>query len=189
MRTIEKAVYQFDELSDEAKERARAWYRSCDDGYYLEDVVGDFREITKLIGLEVDDVCYMVSHSQGDYASFSGAWRYKKGCLAEVKNYAPRDLELHGITASWCDLQRKNFYRLAASPAHGRGCQTVSYTTVDGRYTDDSTLDASADICRDLADWLYRWLRDEVEYRNSDEAVDETIRANEYEFYENGEAA
>ena len=29
----------------------------------------------------------------------------------------------------------------------------------------------------------------EYEYQNSDEAVDESIRANEYEFYENGEIA
>lgn len=32
MRTIEKTVYQFDELSDDAKEKARNWYREGDAG-------------------------------------------------------------------------------------------------------------------------------------------------------------
>ena len=36
-RTIKKTVYKFDELSDSAKERAREWYRSTDDGCWNED--------------------------------------------------------------------------------------------------------------------------------------------------------
>ena len=39
---------------------------------------------------------------------------------------------------------------------------------------------------RDLARWLYRQLEREYEYLSSDEAVDETITANQYTFTETG---
>ena len=39
---------------------------------------------------------------------------------------------------------------------------------------------------RDLARWLYRQLEREYEYLTSDEAVDETIAANDYTFTETG---
>lgn len=40
---------------------------------------------------------------------------------------------------------------------------------------------------RDFADWIYERLSDEYDYQTSDSAVEETIRANEYEFDEDGE--
>jgi len=39
---------------------------------------------------------------------------------------------------------------------------------------------------RDLARWLYRQLEREYDYLSSDEAVDETIIANDYTFTEPG---
>lgn len=39
---------------------------------------------------------------------------------------------------------------------------------------------------RDFADWIYRKLEAEYEYRMSDENVDEAIRINEYDFDESG---
>lgn len=44
-------------------------------------------------------------------------------------------------------------------------------------------------LMRDFADWMYRQLEAEYEYRMSDEQVDDTITANEYEFTESGERA
>ena len=46
--------------------------------------------------------------------------------------------------------------------------------------------DIVVDALRDLARWLYRQLEREYEYRTSDDAVDETIAANEYSFTESG---
>jgi hypothetical protein len=40
---------------------------------------------------------------------------------------------------------------------------------------------------RDFADWIYDQLRKEYEYQMSDEQVDETLIANEYEFDEDGD--
>ena len=44
-------------------------------------------------------------------------------------------------------------------------------------------------MLRSFADWIYRQLKEEYEYRMSDENVDESIRINEYEFDENGRIA
>lgn len=46
--------------------------------------------------------------------------------------------------------------------------------------------DAVSEALRDLARWLYRRLEREYDYLSSDEAVDETIEANEYTFTEAG---
>lgn len=43
-----------------------------------------------------------------------------------------------------------------------------------------------AEALRDLARWLYRQLECEYDYLASDEAVDETIAANDYTFTEAG---
>jgi hypothetical protein len=42
------------------------------------------------------------------------------------------------------------------------------------------------DALRDLANWLYRQLEQEYDYLTSDEAVDETLIANDYTFTEEG---
>lgn len=46
--------------------------------------------------------------------------------------------------------------------------------------------DIVTEALRDLARWLYRRLEREYEYLTSDEAVDESLRANDYTFTEAG---
>jgi len=46
--------------------------------------------------------------------------------------------------------------------------------------------DIVTEALRDLARWLYRQLEREYEYLTSDEAVDESLRANDYTFTEAG---
>ena len=41
-------------------------------------------------------------------------------------------------------------------------------------------------LMRDFANWIYKALELEYEWRNSDEQVDESILSNEYEFDEEG---
>jgi hypothetical protein len=41
-------------------------------------------------------------------------------------------------------------------------------------------------LMRDFADWIFHGLREEYEYQMSDESVDETLEANEYEFTADG---
>lgn len=199
MCTITIPVYKFSEIGDEAKVKARDYFRQDVDFEY---VVDDFRSIAEIIGLELDTrpvklmngqyrteplVHYSVGYCQSDYATFAGAWRYKPGCKMAIRNYAPQDTDLHAIVDQWCDLQRRNFYQIVAVCSSRRDYQVAETHTVGGRFTNDETPDAATECARDLAHWLYKRLRDECDYQSSDECIDEMIALNEYEFYENGD--
>lgn len=209
-RIIEKTVYLFDELSNSAKENARQWYLETDDGYYLDNVISDFASIAEIIGIELStrsvklmngktrqepEVYYSVAYCQGDYAAFTGTWKYKKGCMKALREYAPVDTLLHSIVSDFNALQKRFFYRLAIDCSERRGNQYVSevYRMDCSRY-DEQAVDRDTEIEAEnivdrLSSWLHMQLMNEVDYQNSDENVDETIRANEYEFDENGERA
>jgi len=199
MRTLTIPVYKFSELGDEAKAKARDYFRQ---DVNLESMVDDFCSIAEIIGLELDtrpvksmngqirgkpEVYYSVGYWQSDYAAFAGTWRYTKGCKKAIRDYAPQDTDLHAIVDQWCDIQRRNFYQLVATCSARRNSQVAETHTVDGRFTRDETLDVATDCVSALAGGLYKRLRDECDYRSSDECIDDLIEINEYEFYENGD--
>lgn len=209
-RIIQKAVYKFEELSDAAKEKARQWWRESDDACYLDSVISDFETIADLIGLELStrsvplmngktrqepEVYYSVAYCQGDYAAFTGTWRYKKGCLKAIKAYAPVDTILHNIVSDFRAVQKRYFYQLVAQCSERRGNQYVNevvkaeYSRYDEQSVDRETERTIEDCVDRLSSWLYTQLRAEVDYQNSDEQVDEMLTVNEYEFTENGEIA
>lgn len=50
MRTIEKTIYKYSELSDAAKSNARDWYRQSDcDDFYSECVIEDTATIADIL--------------------------------------------------------------------------------------------------------------------------------------------
>lgn len=206
---IETTVYQIDELSDEAREKARDWYRQGGFDYeWYEFVYDDFERICEIIGVELRTVavrlygggtrqkpCIWFSGfwSQGDGACFEGDYSYAKGSCAAIRAYAPKDEALHRIADALADIQRRNFFQLSARAAHrGRYYHEFSMAISverDSPVYQQMTKGAEADVSealRDLARWLYRRLEAEFEGLNSDEAVDEAIAANEYSFTADG---
>lgn len=145
--------------------------------------------------------------SQGDGACFEGSYRYAKGAVAAIKKetgcgYVDKDgvvhegdKELIRIATELQDIQRRHFYKLQATMKHRghyshSGCMEVEVFHDDDRYRDIG--DAEDEICqlmRDFADWIYDRLEAEYDYQTSDEAVEEAIVANEYEFLEDGSRA
>lgn len=194
-------VFQFDELSEEAKEKAREWWR---EGFQYEEfdyepIFDDAKEIGKLLGITIDNIYFTGFYSQGDGASFTGDYSYKKGSVKAIKDYAPTDKELHKLAKALADLQKSFFYGLCASirPNHAsRYAHEYSVTVgaYDNRENHSYDVDAQAeeelaDLLRDFMRWIYRRLRDDFEYHLSDEHVDESCRINEYEFYNDGRRA
>lgn len=193
MRTETLYIYKYEELSDEAKANARAWYRNGDD-FWAECVIDDAKEIAALMGWEIDKVYYSGFWSQGDGACFEGIMRYNKRCVKLVESYAPLDKELHRIARAWQDLQRRNFYALRASVKH-RGHYYHEMCTVfdceDARHNygwlqNPEAEDDTKEIARDFMRWIYKRLESEYEYSVSDEVVAENIIANGYEFTADG---
>lgn len=212
MRVVETNVFQYDELDDRAKERAREWYSrhvfedSCDWEFVYEDAA----EVADILGIDLrqrrvqlmggghryePSIYFSGFWSQGDGACFEGTYRYAKGATKKIREYAPQDKELHRISDELQAVQRKHFYHLIASMNHTghychSGCMSVEVEHNEDRYRDIG--DAEDDIrqlMRDFADWIYDRLESEYDYQTSDEVVEEAIRANEYEFDEEGARA
>lgn len=204
IETTTRELYKFDELSDGAKEKAREWWRRCEDeeGLDTEYIFDDAADIADLFGLAIRQtrkgtgtyyptIYYSGFSSQGDGACFEGSYQYKKGALKAVKAYAPKDAELHRIVKELQDAQRRNFYQLRATTKHSghyyhSGCMSVDVERYDGNEVSDDTEETIKQALRDFADWIYGTLEKEYEYRMSDEQVDDAITANAYEFTING---
>lgn len=206
---IETTVYRLDELSEAAKERARAWYREGGFDYdWYDAVYEDFQNIAEILGIRFrtrtvrlmgggtrQDPCiwFRGFWSQGDGAAYEGVWRHAKGAAARLRAYAPQDAVLHGIADRLQAIQRRNFFQLRAEISH-HGHYTHEYSMRisverDSPVGQDMTPDAEdivTEALRDLARWLYRQLEREYDYLTSDEAVDESLRANDYTFTEAG---
>ncbi len=160
MRTIETKVYTFDELTDKAKEKARDWYRN--DG-------GDMAQM------------------EWDYVK-EDAERIKLGII---------ELDVRGVNRGHFIGDAKETLDLIFTE-HGAMCDT--YKTAE-RYRDSlkaiKLYDENGDETGEYENWAHEFLYDlledyrvmldeSIEYRYSDEAVDESIRANGYEFTEDG---
>lgn len=188
MRVIEKTVFTYSELSEDAQEKAREWWRSCDvgDNFWSEHVIDDAKTIGALMGFDITGVYWSGFWSQGDGACFEGSIGYAKGCLRTVMAHAPTDTELHAIAKAWQKLQARYFYRITGSVRH-RGRYSHEQST-EFSFDDipESAEDDAADIARDYMRWIYSRLENEYEYQNSDDVVAENITVNGYEFDENG---
>jgi hypothetical protein len=190
---IETTVFQFDELSDTAKDVAREWFRSGNgnDDWY-DSVYEDATECGKLIGIVIDKIYFSGFSSQGDGACFEGRYSYVKGAVKAIAGHAPQDKKLHAIAASLQETQRKAFYRLEAKVKHSghyyhEHCTSIeTFNGVTGDYATPEQDSEITESLRDFMRWIYRQLENEWNYINSNESVDESIRINEYTFTEDG---
>ena len=208
-RIIETVVYTIDELSDDAKEAARCWYRQhgLHDEWY-DFVYDDFETICRILGvtlattpvrlygggtLDKPQIHWTGFSSQGDGASFAGLYGHAKGAAKAIRAHAPQDTELHRIADELQAVQRRNFHQLYASiRQRGRYCHEYTMTieverdSPTGQPPTDGAEDIVIEALRDLARWLYRQLRQEHEHQTSDAAVDEVIAINAWSFTAEG---
>jgi hypothetical protein len=199
MRIMETKVYTFNELSDDAKEKAREWFRERGFDYdWYDSVYSDFEEIAKFMGIEVEHIHFSGFWSQGDGACFEGNYRYEKGGVKKLKSYAPVDKELHRIAEGLEQAQKPNNYLIHGTIKHRGNYYHYNSMEIDlhrenchGDYLDfkGTAEDEITELFKDLAKWLYQTLENEYDSISSDEAIDETIGINDYEFTEEGERA
>ncbi len=167
MRIIEIKLYKFNELSESAKEKARDWYR---EGAFRIDqdafdyVQGDSEDIgLRIVSLRPTGI---QGNNEGRF-------------ITTAQECAEKVLANHGDA---CET-----HKTAKAYLKDRAALAVDD---DGDFVDQ---DAADELTRDF---LYSLLEDyrimfekEVDYQNSDSAVNEMIEANEYEFTEDGERA
>ena len=182
MREITVKAYKFDELSEAAKERALDAFRDVnveydwwDGAYYIIRAAGE------LLGLEIGDIHFDAYL----YCIFNANYEYVRGAVKAVKAEFPQDTKLHDVARKLQDLQKRHFYSLSCAVTEGR--TTNRYSCF--RFGEDYECEELGDIIDDFAHWAWILLCDEYDYLTSDEAVQEAIEANEYEFTEDGELA
>lgn len=206
---IETTVYEFHELSDDAKEKARAWFREgLGDWDWHEFIFDDFEEICRILGFSLktrsvrlmgggtrQKPCIYFSgfSSQGDGACFEASYAYEKGAPRRIREHAPNECVLHRIADELQEAQRKSFFQLRGESRH-RGRYYHAYSmdisverdSPAAQSISSSAEETVAESFRDLAVWLYRQLEREWDYMMGDDYADDGIVANEYTFTESG---
>jgi hypothetical protein len=204
-----RTVYYFNELSDQAKERARQWWREGFDDWW-DYIYEDADKCLGLLGFNIKRketqllsgkkrydpaIWFQLSYSQGDGASFDGAW-----AAADVKPvramqahapYKPTDpnthsnKRLHDMAVEANEIKRAD--KNASAKITSRRDFYIEAEDIEAKT--DELADRIKELARDAARWIYDQLRTEYEYQTADEQVDESIMANEYEFTGDGRRA
>lgn len=162
-------LYQFDELGDAAKERARDWFRSVALEYdWWDQVYEDAERVgLKIKGCDLD---------RGSYV--------EANFMVSAEETAHKIEKEHGET---CETFQDAKSYLKERDALVSAIQKDE----NGDFIDENTLDEELDaldnnFLKTLSEDYRIMLQREMDYLLSDEHVDESIRINEYEFTETG---
>jgi hypothetical protein len=175
MQTITEVykVYEFSELSDQAKDKAREWARDINvdfDDWYQDEFY--FERLTAAgMVYDLKELCFDLDRS--DYLYF-----HKGLSVDDPKKF---------LKAAGCDLRKKEVRDTL--DYDGISINTIHYSGNNGENTvDPRTLDNIdlTDFLNDLLGDIKSDLRKNYYYLIGNEAVDETILANEYTFLEDG---
>lgn len=164
MREIKVKLYQFDELTERAKEQARDWYREGEDGSFAWE---NIQEDAKNIGLIIESLDQHRAN-RGHFERFA-------------ENTAERISKEHGETCDTYKTAKVFLDALKALPRDEDGELSL--------YDQDKAEDLEKEFLHDLLEDYRIILEKDIEYQYSNEHIDETILANEYEFTENGKRA
>lgn len=203
MKTKTINLYEFNELSEASKEKARQWWRECSEGdsYWSELVTGEAKEEGKKMGLDIDDIYFSGFYHQGSGACYEGTWHacdVKAGETAKDWGDSPETKEIRRIASCFEELAAKypNASFSVKHSGHYYHEFSTSFNVSLGEDEDNSSISqeewsrAEGDLietARDYMRWIYKQLEKEYEYQNSDEVIDELLVSNGYTFTENGE--
>ena len=174
-----------------------------DDWY--DGVYEDFKMICEILGIDLDEQEPSFSGfcSQGDGASWTGQYRAQSGwspavptydlAPAKMREHAPQDEELHRIADELCLLAR--IYgpvyavvgRSGGHYVHSNMMCLDQWSYFDEDVDQDDVAEeilelietTLKDLFVDLADWLYKSLEGEYDDLRSDDAVKESLEAND----------
>ena len=196
MRTVQVQLFNFSELNPTAKEVALERFRdiNVNDDYWSDPILEGFREKATQAGFDIDQIYFSGFWSQGDGAMFT----YTGFNDSMLKNFVEQvDLSEADkvIILSQADTCGKGIHR--GHYYHEKSCDhytTLDNTNLDWEYAADliSQLDDAFDkyvtkTYEDLCRELYGDLEKYYEELTSEEAVQEAIEDNGYEFTEDGQ--
>lgn len=186
MRTKTVNVYTYGELSQTAKDKVKQWLDDGDSFALTESLESDLSDHH---GIPNAELSYSLGYCQGDGVSFTGSWSGEelKDILSKVYDgKVPLKMRLLSNNLTIEFRRRSHHYY----HAYTIEVYFDSYVYSDrlAEYIDEQCKIIDywrISICKDLEKTGYA----EIEYRNSEEAMEETCEADGYEFYENGDLA
>ena len=172
MRTTEVKLYQFEELSTEAKEKAIEENRTINLNWEWSDCTC---ESMKEAGVKIN--------------SFDIYHRDINITIEDSHETALRIIENFGETMEVVTLSKQFIKdRDALIKRLGEGNDIAGYS-VKEEFIDEYDEEIEyleEEYRKEMAEEILTWLRDEYEYLQTDETVAETLIANDYEFTEEG---
>lgn len=201
MQAVTVYQYDFNELSDTAKEYARNDYRVNGLDYEWYDCIfDDWKAGLLLIGIDVDNIYFSGFCSQGDGACFTGNYSYRKAWRKAVNAEFGGSLAALLLTAGdeLQAIQKPFFYGVSATITHGYRYNhsnsvtfNVNFEDHNGGYWSDVSdcEDDIKSVIRGLMDDLYIALGSEYDHLTSDETIDEHLTERDLMFLLSGEVA
>lgn len=186
---------KYEQLSSEAKEKARDRYCDVNVAYDWWEHVYEYAEVVAfalgIYGLEIKGF----DLDRGSYVQYEAKFRTTMMKLETLSDKKKEDLK-HIIDplvaqSALCAIHSQGSFLWASIKPSYRTSLNVDWEVWE---TDDDEeledlLDGAAieQAFNDFADWIEGQLQAEYDWLTSDEAVEETIIANEYEFNKEGE--
>lgn len=183
MRTITRKikVAKFKELNEEQKKKVLDKQRDINTDYdWSADLINEYREDLEALGFSNVEINFTGFACQGDGASFTGNFAIpnKRQAKKRLESFKER-----------CGIEK--FVTLAEKLLDNQFTKEdkeegVNIYRINSRYYHENTIKSDCDFvdewAREYSKVIYRSLEKQEEYLTSDDAVKETIEANDYEF-------
>lgn len=203
MKTVKINLYSFSELSEKSQKKAIEKLSDINIDYdYWDFVYEDFQQLASYFGMDVDtDKTYFSGfYSQGDGSAFTATVDPCKliACIQgnTWAEYAPKEnfnlpvLSVNVLRVCKLIAAGKIDFTANVYPANRETAVKVEFEFDN---LPNNLNDAAGELCEVIEEvsdtlnkWLFRQLQKEYEYQTSEEAIKETIAANDYLFFENG---
>lgn len=191
MRTVELKIFRYDELSQEAKERARKWCREKGLNYEPQIITEMMESTLNDLGYEGVEVFWRLSYSQGDGVAFYGKLTNPDKLLKRL--LSEKDIRRWKRISDVIGIDIR-INRIGSHLYHHYKTMEVVVDSNDldqdmhpfiGIFLKKIEEKIQADV-KSVSKKLENDGYKELEYQNSDEYIDMLLSENWYEFLEDG---
>ena len=198
MRTIERKIFRYDELSEQAQHVAIESMRERISDIRIESDSDDYRNTLKMI-----ERIFRVNIYDWSVDEYNSYFRFNFVGIDDNMENEPRLLlrYLNTNVLPCIDNQKRYYSKTARVSRRSRILSNKSYDyCLTGCWCDDAVDNAlnninqsvkkhfnAREFVNSILEGFFEQWRNDYEYSNSDECIEEDIEANNYEFYENGE--
>lgn len=204
-RQLAIEVFKYDELSSEAQQAAREWYAQgmFDDSWWYESAIEHIAQIGAIVGITINTrgkngYCAYFDCDRNAHFIFDGYYSYNKGWREAVrKEWGPdaftkdasdnRTLAfLQSFSLEEWSLQAPHFWSVNCSCKANSGIYARQIVDTDVDYNHDVPEEECQELIRSFCEWALQVIQSEIDYMEDENNIADNIRANEYEFDENG---